>query len=180
MGQDAGVFWKEFALTPRSKKAPEESSSFFRRNSGIHFGAVMDRWLLEQPWPMRDRAAFGIVRSVIEPCDPCMGDSAGTHGAGFKRYPQVAPCQSVVAQGGRCLTHRDDFGMGGGVVARDRAIGAATDNYTILDYNCAYRHFASRCRRSCQFQRFFHHVTGFGQRHPASLAFLGAFGYTAT
>ena len=122
----------------------------------------MDRWLIEQAWPVRYRAAFGVVGAVIKPRDPCMGYRAGAHRAGFQRYPQVATYQSVVAQKRRSLPHRYDFGVSGWVVAADRAVGSLTDDPPVLHHQRPDRHFASRRRASCKDKRCFHHFAGFG------------------
>ena len=85
----------------------------------------MDRGLVEQAGAVGDGSAFGVVGAIIEAGDAGVGDGPGAHGAGFKRDPQLASGQPVVAE--RCcrLPQRDDFGMGGGVMAFKGAICAA-------------------------------------------------------
>lgn len=140
---------------------------------------MMHRWLFEQPWPMRDGAPFRIICAVVEPRNPRMGNGPGAHCARFQRYPQIAANQPVVAQKRRRLTYRDDFGVRGGVMAFERPVSSSSNDNAILDHQRADRHLASRGGRTRERKCVFHHFAGFGQRHLASLAAIGAFGYTA-
>lgn len=179
MGANAGIFREEFALTPLGKELPEQFGSLIRRYSSINFRPVMDRRLFKQPRPMRHSATLRIIRAIIEPRDPGMGYGSGAHSAGFQRHPHVASGQPVIAQKCRSLSHRDDFGVCGGVVAFERAVGSAPDDLPVFHHERTNRHFT--CRRSSlgKRQRFFHHFASFGEWHLASLAGISAFGHSS-
>ena len=161
MGEHAGVFWEEFALTPLAKKRPEQLCCFIRCNPWIYLWPVMYRRLLEQPRAIRHRSAFGVIRTVIEPRYSRVGDGSSAHRAGFEGYPQVAAHKPVISQKRRRFAHCDDFGVRGRVVASERAVGTSADDLAIFDDYRAHRDFA--CRRSAprQHKRFFHHFAGF-------------------
>lgn len=139
----------------------------------------MHRRLLKQARAMCYRAAFRVVRAIIESRDPSMSDGTSTHCARLKRHPQIAACEPVIPQKRCGFPHRDDFGMCGGVMAFERAVGPATDNLPVLYDNCAHRNFACLCGFSRQKHGFFHHFAGFGQRHGASLADIAAFDHSS-
>ncbi len=121
----------------------------------------MHRRLLEQPWPMRDCAAFGIVRTIIKPPYAGMRNRSGTHRAWFERNPKVAVDQSVVTEISGCFPNGDNFGVRGGIVISDRAIGSPTDDCTILDDYRAHGHFADIGCCTREVERFLHHFPGF-------------------
>ena len=179
MEEDAGIFRKEFTLTPCGKKHSQQIGRLVRCNSGIHLGFMMHCQLFEQPRPVRYRTSLWVVGAIIESRNAGVGYGSGAHSAGFECHPKVAAGQSVIAKERRRFAHRNNFGVGGGIVAAHRTVSASADNLAVFDHQRADRHLASRGSCFCQRQRLVHHLAGFSERHCASLAQPRAFGYTA-
>src|SRR5476649_517464 len=88
-----------------------------------------------------------------------MHDQAGTHAARLQSYVEGAAGQAIVT-GGQCRsTDRDHLGVSTGVVAADRAVEAATDDFPVLHQHRAHRYFAECCTLGGKGQGFAHEVT---------------------
>ena len=169
MGKDAGLFREAFALVLFvalcGKKRPQHLPRLIRANPCINLWPVMHGRLVEQPWPMFDRTAFWVARAIIKPGNAGMGDGACTHGAGLQRDPKVATSKAVGAKCSGGFAQRDNFGMGGGIVRSERAVGAAADNDAVLDDQRTDRNFTSLCRRAGERQGFLHEAASRLQWH---------------
>lgn len=87
---------------------------------------------LEDARADRDAARFGIRRSKIEPRNARMGNCACTHSARFKRYIEIAPCQTILPQSSAGLTDRHDLCVGRWIAPCARGIAPAPDDFTLI------------------------------------------------
>ncbi|MNT29331.1 hypothetical protein D3C72_1650640 [compost metagenome] len=95
---------------------------------------------------------FRLQRAIHHARDPRMHDQPGAHAARLQRDVQRTARQTIVADGLGGGADGDHLGMGARVVAADRAIEAATDDFTVLHQHRAHRHFAEgrALGRQCQ------------------------------
>jgi len=101
-------------------------------------------------------ARFGVVGSVHQTLDSCMNQRAGAHGARFNCNKQFAVSQTMVTQRGTCLTQSDDLGVSRGIGVGDIAIPSASDDFALMNDNCADGNFSGFERSLGGAERFFH------------------------
>src|SRR5258708_9823700 len=85
-----------------------------------------------------------------------MHDGARAHGAGLERHVERAAFQTVVVEFLGRFTQGLDFRVGGRVLARNRRIVAAADDFPVLYHQSADGHFAPLGRAHRQAQRLAH------------------------
>src|SRR5450759_3074352 len=59
---------------------------------------------------------LGVGSTINHPPQPGVHDSASAHYAGFERHVELASHQPVIADPGCSIPHRNNLGMGGGVM----------------------------------------------------------------
>lgn len=99
---------------------------------------------------MRNGAALRIIRTIIEPRNPRMGDGAGAHCARLQRYPQLTPDKALIPYGRSGGANRDDFRMCCRVMMRTRRIGPLADNQPLPDDDSTNGHLAAICGALCK------------------------------
>lgn len=107
----------------------------------------------EETHAIVDPATFRVLRAIIEPADTSERNSGGAQGAGLERDIEIGTRQPLLAKfaGGR--TDDGNFGMGGDVVLRPRAVTRLCDDLAIHHQHRADGHFTA-----------FPGGTGLGQR----------------
>ena len=84
------------ALTARSKEGLKDGSAFVGKNSRRNFDAVIEPRAFENGKAGTNRAAFGIVGPIDEPCDARLYESAGAHRARFDGDKQCCACEAII------------------------------------------------------------------------------------
>jgi len=89
-----------------------------------------------------DCTRLRVVSAVDQTLYTRMHQRSGTHRARLNCSKQLAVPEAMVTNDGTGFAERDDLGMGGGVVARQIAVPAMRENYTVADHNGSHRHFS--------------------------------------
>src|SRR5258708_11482546 len=85
-----------------------------------------------------------------------MHDRPCAHRAGFERNVERASFEAVVAERRRGFAQRLDFGVGAGILARDRRVVAAADDLSVLHHQRSDGHFSPLGRTYREAQRLAH------------------------
>lgn len=97
-----------------------------------------------------------VVRTVYQAAYPCMNQRARAHGARFNCSKQFTVAQTMVTYVGTCVSQRDDFCMGCGIVVGEIAIPPPADHPTFTDDDCPHWYFSHRKSALSAAQGFFH------------------------
>ena len=79
---------------------------------------------------------------------------SGTHHARFQGAVERGVFQAIVSDFGGGFAEGQDFGVRGGIVAGDRRVGAAADDFVFDDDNSAHRDFSFAFALTGQAQGF--------------------------
>ena len=101
-------------------------------------------------------ARLRVVRAVYQAAYPCMHQRARAHGARFNCSKQFTVVQTMVTDVGTCVSQRDDFCMGCGIVVGEIAIPSPADHSTFTDDDRPHRHFSNLQSALCATEGFFH------------------------
>ncbi len=88
----------------------------------------MTSGLIKDPGAVDHRPALGVGGAEDHPSDAGQADGAGAHGAGLQGHGQGEVHQAVIADRLGRVAKGDDLGMGGGIAAVNRGVGAATQH----------------------------------------------------
>jgi len=88
------------------------------------------------------RSGFWIVGSVYQGSDTGVHHGSGAHGTGLNGHEKIAVLQTMIAEGGSSFSQGDDFCMSSWVGVGHIAIESASDDFAVMNYDCAYRHFS--------------------------------------
>ena len=83
------------------------------------------------------RACLGIVRTIHQPLEAGVHESASAHRAGFDRHEKLAPFQSMVADCRARFAQCNDLSVGGGVGVGNIAVPSAAHDAAIAYHDCA-------------------------------------------
>ncbi len=144
----------------------EKRCRFDSPDAAVDFRAVIAGGLGKQPGAVHHCAAFRVLRTIIKPGDPRVGNRTGAHRAGLQRDPQVAIAETVSLKTRGRLTQREDFGMGRRVMRPRRRICPASDDLSVQRDHGANRNPATRSSFSGDSEGFGHGM-GQGKGHTA-------------
>src|SRR3569623_287652 len=85
------------ALSPILKELPQQRCRTGFSEPRNDLRPVLAGRLREQPDAIVYRPRFHVLRAVVEPAQPRVGDSAGTQGAGLERHVEVAAVETAGA-----------------------------------------------------------------------------------
>jgi hypothetical protein len=99
---------------------------------------------------------LGVVRTIYQTADAGVNHCSRTHGARFNCSKQFTVAQTMVADVRACVSQRDDFCMGSGIVVGEIAIPSPTDHLSFTDDDRPHRHFSHFQSALRATQGFFH------------------------
>jgi len=103
---------------------------------------VVEAPVVQDAVETRGRAGLRIGRAVHETRDACVHESAAAHQARFDGGVDAGALQAVVARLARGGAQRQDLGVRGGIVKRDRRVVGPRDDHPVEDHHRADRHLA--------------------------------------
>ncbi len=107
-------------------------------------------------------SSFGVGCAKDEAGDAGVDQRSGAHYAGFEGDVEGGAGEAVVAEALPGITQGEDFGVGAGVVATNRAVVAASDGDPVANEQCANRHLTGQLRLDGEEQCFAHPVAVIG------------------
>lgn len=119
--------------TSSLKKILDPAGALVRKDAFHDLDPVVVPWVVENLEQGSDRARLGIPGTEHEGSDPCVQTRTRTHQARLQGDEELCPCKAVIARCASRLTKRQDFGMGGGVSARDRLIVSSAEDLSVPD-----------------------------------------------
>ncbi len=132
--------------SPLAEEFAQQFSAFFCQLAARYQHLVVKLGVVQDLENRTGRARLWIGGGIDEPAKPGMDHRPGAHGAGFQGDEKLAAAQSIVAQGPRRLSQRDDLCVRGRIkVAQDPVLSPA-HNDSIFDDNRTYRYFARSTR----------------------------------
>ena len=85
---------------------------------------------------------LGVIRTVYQTADAGVNHCSRTHGARFNCSKQFTVTQTMVTAVGTCVSQRDEFCMGSGIVVGKIAIPTPADYSAFANDYRSHRHFA--------------------------------------
>ena len=102
---------------------------------------------------------LGVTRREIKPPDACMGNGTGTHGAGFKRNPQVTFLKPFISPHRKCRLQRKQLCMVKRVaITPHPVLGHGNDGAIRVRDGGGHRHLACLGSSSGFFQQKSHDI----------------------
>ena len=151
-----GLRFGALQAAPLLEEVLQHGTTGIGQHAAHHGGLVVELRLGKQVDDRTHRAGAGLRGTKHHPLQAGVQHGTTAHGAGLQRDKQLTTVQPVVAQHLRGRTQRNDFGMGGGVVAGEGGVAAGGDDHAVLHHHRAHRHFTRSCSRVGQRQRLCH------------------------
>ncbi len=113
------------SISSRGEKRSQKRGRLPRQHASRHRRPPVAGGLLEESWTVDDSAALWIARAEDDASDARMADRARAHGAGFQRDEQRQAVEAIVADRRRRRPQRQDLGVRGRIMPRNRGIARA-------------------------------------------------------
>jgi hypothetical protein len=115
-----------------AEKGTEQVGALLGEHAAVDLDPMGEAWVADEVPEGRDGAGLGVVGPVDEPRDPCLGESAGAHGARLEGHHHRAPIQPPAAELGGGGAYGDQFGVGRRVRGLFPAVAAAAQHRSVL------------------------------------------------
>jgi hypothetical protein len=145
--------------TAHREEIGKRLATFVCQYSTLDGCMMVDLRLREQVEHTARRPRLVILRAKHNASDTRVEHGADAHHTRLQGDKKFAANQTVIADALSGIAQRGDLGMGSGIMARDRRIEAAPDNFASLDHYGTYRHLTSECRLFGKLKRLAHEIS---------------------
>ena len=124
---------------PRFEEGLQLLCRFGREHAALDLGLVVELGVGKHVDDRPGRTGARVRGTKNHAFQPRVQHGTAAHGAGLQGDKQFTSIESVIAKGCGGGTHRQNFGVGAGVVCGNRRVAAAGNELAVFDHHGAHR-----------------------------------------